>query len=203
MRFPRQSLRNTANKKPLVPVAFALTAIFLAMIFDVRLASAQTYMLLHNFTGGKDGQAPYGGLLMDNRGDLYGTTFRGGAYGVGTVFKLDRTGKETVLHSFTGGKDGQGPYYGTLLQDSAGTLYGTTSGDCSSTFGTVFKITPMGKETVLLRFNKRQGGRCPYGGLIQDADGNLYGTTTYGGSFNDGTVFKLDTRGKETVLYSF
>jgi uncharacterized repeat protein (TIGR03803 family) len=105
--------------------------------------------VLHSFTGGADGGQPFAGLVRDAAGNLYGTTAGGGAFRNGTVFKLDTTGKETVLHSFTGGAGGSTPYRG-LVRDAAGNLYGTTAfGGDSSCFdpygngcGTVFKLAP-------------------------------------------------------------
>jgi uncharacterized repeat protein (TIGR03803 family) len=85
--------------------------------------------VLHSFTGGADGREPFGGLVRDPAGNLYGTTAGGGAFGNGTVFKLDTTGKEIVLHSFTSGADGSSPDAG-LIRDSAGNLYGATTGTC-------------------------------------------------------------------------
>src|SRR5205085_2485583 len=120
-------------------------------------AVAQTLSTLYRFTGGTDGAHSYVTLIRDAEGNLYGTTAYGGASNYGTVFKLDRTGKETVLYSFSGGTD----------------------------------------------------GALPYAGLIRDAEGNLYGTTPYGGNSSScaplgcGTVFKLDRAGNEAVLHSF
>src|SRR5262249_19934486 len=95
-------------------------------IFKLRTTDKVT--MLHNFTGGGDGAAPEAGLVRDSGGNLYGTTSSGGAFGRGVVFKLDTTGKETVLHRFTGGADGANPNFGDpgLLRDAAGNLYGTT-----------------------------------------------------------------------------
>jgi uncharacterized repeat protein (TIGR03803 family) len=166
---------------------------------------------LHDFNG-KDGSVPNGGLVRDAAGNLYGTTNFGGtgscfdpaAGGCGTVFKLDKSGKETVLHDFTGNADGGYPLAG-LIRDAAGNLYGTTSGcsRCGDTAGKVFKLDATGHETVLHSFAGGQDGAAPQAELLRDAAGNLYGTTSYGGKFNGGTVFKLDTTGKETVLYRF
>jgi uncharacterized repeat protein (TIGR03803 family) len=158
---------------------------------------------VHSFTGGKDGGYPVAGVIMDAAGNLYGTTLQGGAFGAGTVFKLDTTGHETVLYSFTGEFDGAFPYAGVIM-DAAGNLYGTTSSGGFPPFtGTVFKLDPSGNETVLYAFTNRGDGDYPVAGVIRDANGNLYGTTYYGGASGAGTVFKLDTLGTETVLYSF
>jgi uncharacterized repeat protein (TIGR03803 family) len=171
-------------------------------------AHGQTFTVLHSFKGGTDGEFPSGGVVRDTAGNLYGTTASGGAFNNGTVFKLDTTGKETVLYSFTGGADGAIPLAG-MIRDAAGNLYGTTEhgGDltCGSGVGcgTVFKLDKTGKETVLYSFTGGADGAEPVAGVIMDKAGNLYGTTQYGGPFSSGTVFKVDTTGKETVLYTF
>ena len=158
--------------------------------------------VLYSFTGGADGSNPCSGLVRDSAGNIYGTTFGGGASGWGTVFKLDATGHETVLYSFTGYGDGANPYAG-LIRDAAGNLYGTTASGGTSGRGTVFKLDTTGNETILHNFTGNADGADPYAGLIQDSAGNLYGTTAEGGASNEGTVFKVDTTGRETVLYSF
>ncbi len=175
-----------------------------------------TYIVLHNFTL-SDGGNPLGAVIMDKAGNLYGTTALGGASGAccGTVFKLDTSGNETVLHSFTGSPgDGANPFAG-LVMDAAGNLYGTTvnggaSSACSGGCGTVFKLDTSGNLTVLHSFTSSPGdGAHPNAGLIMDVAGNLYGTTTGGGTgpcngFSScGTVFKLDASGNETVLHTF
>jgi uncharacterized repeat protein (TIGR03803 family) len=112
-----------------------------------------TETVLHNFgDGSTDGRTPYAGLVRDKAGNLYGTTYEGGGIGCvdgcGTVFKLDTTGTETLLHSFAGGTtDGCYPYAGLLL-DKAGNLYGTTQACGASGYGTVFKVSKSGKLTV-------------------------------------------------------
>jgi len=122
------------------------------------------------------------------------------------VFKLDPTGKETVLHNFDG-TDGRVP--SVSFRDAAGNLYGTTFAGGSAGYGNVFKLDITGKETVLHSFTGLDG-RDPFGGLLRDAAGNLYGTTSSGGGSCSqvggrgcGLVFKLDTTGKETVLHRF
>src|ERR1017187_7063633 len=139
---------------------------------------AQTFSALYTFTGGNDGGSPVGGLIRDDEGNFYGTTCCDGAYGAGTVFTLDTTGKETVLYSFTGGADGDQPY-ASLIRDAKGNLYGTTffggsSAACSGGCGVVFKLDTSGEETVLHTFTGTGGdGANPYDGLVQDAKGNL------------------------------
>jgi uncharacterized repeat protein (TIGR03803 family) len=120
--------------------------------------------------------------------------------GGGNGFKLDTAGNETVLHAFKGGADGALPR-ASLIRDSEGSLYGTTS-DGGAGYGVVFKLDAAGNETILHTF-KGKDGRRPYAALIRDAAGNFYGTTAGGGAAGQGVVFKLDPTGKETVLYTF
>jgi uncharacterized repeat protein (TIGR03803 family) len=164
--------------------------------------------VLYTFTGGADGAFPSAGLIRDAAGNLYGTTTGGGTYGGGVVFKLSPAGVETVLHTFTGGSDGSTPS-GGLIRDAVGNLYGATSyAGTAHNCGTVFKLEPSGKETVLHAFTCLADGAIPSAGLIRDAAGNLYGTTLGGGSGDCywggcGVVFKIDPSGTESVLYSF
>jgi uncharacterized repeat protein (TIGR03803 family) len=179
-------------------------------VFELDPTGKET--VLYNFTGGADGFEPNGDLVRDSEGNLYGTAFEGGSSNAGVVFKVDPTGKETVLYSFTGGADGAHPYAG-LVRDEAGNLYGTTGdgGNCEFNCGVVFKVDPTGKETVLYSFTGSGGvdGGLPYGRLVRDKQGNLYGTTWAGGNQGSyctgfcGVVFKVDPTGKETVLYTF
>jgi uncharacterized repeat protein (TIGR03803 family) len=169
-----------------------------------KLDAAGKLTLLHSFAGTPDGEDPYAGLLRDKLGNLYGTTQYGGTGGgFGTVFKLDAAGKLTLLHSFSGTPDGENPLAG-LLRDGAGNLYGTTKyGGTGGGYGTVFKLSAKGKLILLYSFTGTPDGENPYARLIRDASGNLYGTTFYGGTSGYGTVFKLDTAGKLTILHSF
>jgi uncharacterized repeat protein (TIGR03803 family) len=196
--------------------ALAALAAFGLGVVAIPSAKAQSVSVLYSFAGAPDGINPNAALIRDKAGNLYGTTLNGGASGLGTVFKLDTSGNETLLHSFTGSNgDGALPS-GGLTMDKAGNLYGTTSyggaGACGffglSGCGTVFKLDTSGSETVLYSFTGSGGdGAVPSGGLILDKAGNLYGTTFGGGagtcSLGCGTVFKLDTSGNETVLHSF
>ena len=169
---------------------------------------------LYSFAGGSDGENPTSGLMRDPVGNLYGTAQRGGVDYSGVIFKLSPAGNLAVLYSFAGGIDGSGP--NPLIHDAAGNFYGTTfSGGNSSCpvggCGTVFKLDPAGKETVLYSFTGGADGQWPAAGLIRDSAGNLYGTALTGGIQSCsgyygpgcGVVFKLDPSGQETVLYSF
>jgi uncharacterized repeat protein (TIGR03803 family) len=168
------------------------------VVFKVDTTGAET--VLYSFTGGADGSGPSAGLIRNSAGNLYGTTSDGGTSGRGVVFKLDTTGTETVLYSFTGEADGGYPSAG-LIQDSAGNLYGTTEYGGASNDGVVFKVDTSGTETVLHSFRGGDGA-TPFAGLIRDSAGDLYGTTYVGGASGLGVVFKLNKTG-ETVLYSF
>jgi uncharacterized repeat protein (TIGR03803 family) len=169
------------------------------------------FSLVYTFTGGADGGAPQGTLILDKQGNLYGTTSSGGAYGVGAVFEINDAG-ETVLYSFKGGSDGANPT-GDLLLDSKGDFYGTTSGGGASGLGTVYEVNAGGVETMFYGFAGGSDGARPAAGVIKDGNENLYGTTVYGGSgavcnqyqpLNGcGTVFEISAQGRETVLYSF
>ena len=162
--------------------------------------------VLYNFGGIPDGANPCAGLIMDAKGNLYGTTENGGGVGLGVVFKVSSKGKETVLYSFPGGTDGGNPCAG-LIMDAKGNLYGTTSAGGASSWGVVFKLAPSGnrgwKETVLYSFTGGTDGGGPRAALIMDAKGNLYGTTAFGGASANGVVFKVNSQGEESVLYSF
>jgi uncharacterized repeat protein (TIGR03803 family) len=183
--------------------------LFTAPVLPILPAHAQTLTVLYSFSGGEDGGNPFADLVMDRDGNLYGTTASGGFSGFGTVFKVDNSGNETVLHSFSG-VDGAVPLAGLVL-DREGNLYGTTAFGGSSFIdnladsgnGTVFKVDSQGNETVLHSFMNVPDGEEPSAGLIMDRDGNLYGTAAGGGSSGDGTVFKVDGYGNETVLFSF
>jgi uncharacterized repeat protein (TIGR03803 family) len=169
-----------------------------------KLTPSGTFTTIYEFcsqSGCADGAEPYGGVVLDSKGNLYGTTSDGGADNAGTVFKLTPSGTETVLYSFTCRTDGCFPSAGVVL-DSKDNLYGTTIG----AEGTVFKLTPSGTLTTLYTFCSEANcadGTNPSGGVALDKTGNLYGTSFYGGASGFGTVFKVTPSGKETVLHSF
>ncbi|HLM81912.1 MAG TPA: choice-of-anchor tandem repeat GloVer-containing protein [Terriglobales bacterium] len=219
--------------------ALALAIILVPAVLATGSEQAQTYTesVLHTFTGPPDGAGPQEGVVEDAQGNLYGTTFYGGdsacntPYGCGTVFKVDTTGKETVLYSFTGtGGDAAEPWVDLVL--AKGNLYGTTrrGGDLSCIngvgnpgCGVVFRLSPEPSggcpsgsntgtgwcETVLHTFTESPDGAAPEKGLLLDAKGNLYGTTRDGGACGScGAVFMLSPPAApsvtwtETVLYS-
>jgi uncharacterized repeat protein (TIGR03803 family) len=169
-------------------------------IFKVTASGMET--VLYRFTGSGGDGFPQAGVVRDSSGNLYGMTPNGGTSNAGTVFKLDPTGKKTVLYSFTGSNDGGEPFAGLVL-DAKGNLYGTTPQGGSSLAGTVFRVDPTGKETVLYNFTGSNDGGPPQAGVIRDSHGNLYGTTYLGGTGGAGTVFKVDAHGQETVLHNF
>jgi uncharacterized repeat protein (TIGR03803 family) len=169
---------------------------------------------LYNFTGLNDGFGPGGGLVFDTKGNLYGTTPDGGAHSFGVVFKLSpiaHSWRQSVIHAFTGGKDGSIGSLGSLLLDAAGNLYGVTELGGANGAGAVYKLSKTSrgpwKTTVLYDFKGMPDAANPYGGLIFDKAGNLYGTTYFGGATGMGAVFQLipgpDGAWQENVLYSF
>ena len=178
-----------------------------------RLSKTGKETVTHSFNG-RDGESPYGGLLWDDLGNLYGTTYHGGdltcgfGMGCGTVFRLSQTGKETVLHRFTGRSDGAYPT--GLIIDAKGNLYGVTGngGDVTcgsgSGCGVVYKMSNSGTETVLHAFLGGAADGCgPIGIPAMDKKGDLYGTTQNCGYSGAGTVWKVSQKGAETVLHSF
>jgi uncharacterized repeat protein (TIGR03803 family) len=171
------------------------------VIYKINTSNQQT--VLYSFLGGSDGSQPIGSVTFDAAGNLYGTALYGGSGHSGVVFKFNTTtNQETVLYTFKGGSDGGRPGGGVIL-DSAGNLYGTAAANGSLGFGVVFKVSPAGQESVLYNFTGAADGAIPDSGLVVDSQGNLYGTTLYGGAGFAGTVYKLNPAGQETVLYSF
>lgn len=160
-----------------------------------KLAPGNTETVLYAFQGGTDGEIPLAGVIADSTGNLYGTTFMGGTYGAGTVFEVSPTGQEKVLYSFKAGNDGANPEAG-LIMDKNGNMYGTTfaGGDnrCTNvgSCGTVFELTPAGKETVLFAFKKSHGVN-PAAALLLGRHDHLYGTTSAGGKYTYGVAFEL------------
>lgn len=207
------------SKRRLILFVTAFAVVFGFLTIAAPLFAASTEKVLHSFSNGKGGHSPKQGVIFDAAGNLYGvTTYGGGHENAGTVFKLtpSASGKwtETVLYSFcsaTSCTDGDGPFGGLIL-DSNGNLYGTTVAGGTGQVGTVFKLAPDGKggwiETVLHSFSDSDNdGSEPFAGVVMDPQGNLYGTTTYGGSGGVGTAFQLslnaDGTWTESVLHSF
>jgi uncharacterized repeat protein (TIGR03803 family) len=198
----------------------AVFLIAIAFFLSISVLATPTENILYTFSGGTDGAFPYSGLIADDAGNLYGTTQQGGDLtdcgGCGTVFELSSSGNgwtKTILYSFTGISDGDGPD-GGLVFDRQGNLYGTTTRGNNA--GTVYELSPSNggwTETVLYRFGYTDG-YFPTSTLIFDKKGNLYGTTEAGGGQGSGpecvsgcgTVFELsptDSGWKEAVLYRF
>ncbi len=190
-------------------------------VFNLTLSGKTwTESIIYSFQGNKDGWDPGGALLIDPQGNLYGTTADGGTkngcngQGCGTVYQLTTVKggqwKETVIHRFTDGKDGSRGSLGVLLMDKAGNLYGIAELGGAHAAGTVYKMTPGSggtwKFSTLDAFRGVPHPGFPYGGVIFDGAGNLYGTTYFGGKNGLGSIFKLtNTNGKwtESQLYSF
>ena len=171
-----------------------------------KISPGGTLTTLYSFCAGglscADGSLPTAGLVQAADGNLYGTTAEGGANTDGTVFKITPGGSLTTLHSFEG-NDGGLPE-AALVQATDGNLYGTTSWGGSGGYGTVYKITLGGTLTTLHSFSGYPtDGGDPYAALVQATDGNLYGTTWRGGSYDEGTIFKITPTGTLTTLHSF
>jgi uncharacterized repeat protein (TIGR03803 family) len=171
-----------------------------------KIDTSGNFTVLYSFMGSTDGWYPEAGLVMDSSGNLYGDAGGGGnlscdaPYGCGSVFEIASSGNFSVLHSFTGGTDGQGPE-GALVRDSAGNLYGTTStgGDEScdlfglSGCGVVYKVSSTGNETILHAFagGTTDGALPEFYPLTMNGKGELYSTTQFGGSTNVGVIFAV------------
>jgi uncharacterized repeat protein (TIGR03803 family) len=214
--MPRTSgLRSLALRQRTVTTVIVLVGSFAALMIVPQATQAQTFTVLHRFLGAPtDGAFPDAGLIRDSAGNTYGTTDVGGSgpcntsCRTGIVYKLDPTGKETVLHNFTGGSDGGNPQ-SRLLRDAAGNLYGTTTrggaGTCDC--GTLFKLDITHKLIVLHTFHGKTDGAVPFGSLVS-INGNIFGTTASGGNtgcggFGCGVIYKVSPTGAETILYRF
>jgi uncharacterized repeat protein (TIGR03803 family) len=184
--------------------AFAGVLLVAAALAVPQTARAQVPLTtLHSFAASAtDGGSPEGALIQGADGNFYGTTYQGGTFRFGTVFRMTADGAMTVLHPFAGGSaDGAHPRAG-LVEAADGNFYGTTLGGGGSEMGTVFRMTPAGAVTILHAFAGGADGRGPVG-LIEGRDGNLYGTASGGGASNDGTVFRMTLTGSITVLHAF
>ncbi|MGO8793576.1 MAG: choice-of-anchor tandem repeat GloVer-containing protein [Candidatus Sulfotelmatobacter sp.] len=189
----------------------------LGTVFELspKAGGGWTEKILHSFGKGTDGANLYAGLVFDDSGNLYGTTYAGGTYAAGTAFELSlRTGggwAEKILHNFGNGTDGANPC-ASLIFDIAGSLYGTTYQGGAYTVGTVFEMSPKAgggwTEKTLHSFGKGTDGANPFDGLIFDASGNLYGTTLMGGAYTYyGVAFELMRKvgggWTEKILHNF
>ena len=206
------------------PAVVALVLLLSVLATPIAQAQKQTFRVIHNFTAGLDGSTPYAGLTIDTAGNLYGTTYYGGAgpcndgfgVGCGTVFQLThgRLGWQfSPLYEFKGNNDGAYPA-GSVIFGQDGTLYGTTSGGVG--FGTVFNLKPSlsargsalcpWTESVVYSFTGNSFGEFPFfGDLVFDQAGNLYGTTIEGGSNGQGVVYELSPAAggwTQNILYN-
>jgi uncharacterized repeat protein (TIGR03803 family) len=180
-----------------------------------KITPTGDFTVLHSFVGyPSDGDTPYSGLLLANDGNFYGTTYQGGAWNLGTVYRITPDGAFTVIHSFGGVAmfDGARPYYGSLIQGTDGNLYGTTyNGGVASSGnvqgrGTVFRMTLDGATTILYAFTGGTNIAFPYAALVQANDGNLYGTAYAGDLAGNGGIFRINltaTPPTFTVLHVF
>lgn len=203
--------------RPLVPRACIGIG---AAIVSLSLVATASTVTLHNFAGGtNDGAYPNGALIADSAGNLYGTTWSGGSGsctgGCGTVFRLSQsngTWTESIVHNFQGMSAGDGTNpWGALTADASGNFYGVTEAGGARNQGSVYELSPgldgAWTETVLYSFGQVAGdGSAPGGKLIFDSSGNLWGTTSVGGSHSTGTIFELKLSGSGwslTSIYSF
>jgi len=215
-----QSRRNLANFAFCNRCAVLLSLLAILPLLPVTLAQdaqAQTFSVLHYFTGGLDGDNPSAGVTLGPSGVLYGTAANGGAYSVGSVFKLKQVNSSwvsTPLYEFTGGNAAL-PLGGVVIGPN-GTLYGTTFGVGVESNGTVFQLTPpptfcrsilcYWNENVLQTFTGSNGSGPQVENLVFDSSGNIYGTTGGGGAYDSGIAFELTPSGggyTESILHSF
>jgi uncharacterized repeat protein (TIGR03803 family) len=197
-------------------VFLAMICVFVITFVLSRAAEAQGEKVLYSFTGGSDGGQPSGGVVVDAKGNLYGTTGSGGAASEGSVFEVapnaNGTWTETVIHSFAfNGSDGAFPYSGVVF-DAKGNLYGTTVAGGPTGQGAIYQLSPGANgtwtEQILYSFQGgSDAGSALWGNLAIDAAGNLYGTSYSGGTYRFGTVYELSPGSSgawtEKVLYSF
>lgn len=178
-------------------------------VFNLALSGVLSTLVDFSSNGSTNkGATPAGSLVEGTDGNFYGTTAKGGANDVGTVFKMTPAGVLSTLVEFTGNagsRKGGGPF-APLLQGADGNFYGTTAQGGAKGYGTIFKMTPTGTLTTLVEFADSASGvkgAYPYAGLILGSDGNFYGTTATGGATGDGTIFKVTPAGLLTTLVEF
>ena len=221
MEGPTVSLREVRFKvwswMSTFPMTFAM--VFALTLFTAHAIEAQTFSVLHYFTGGADGASPFAGLTVRSSGLLYGTATGGGTDGYGVVFKLSQVNSSWIfspLYEFTGGSDGATPW-GGVVNGPNGALYGTTSSGGGEDYGTVFELRPPAtvcrsvlcywNETVLHTFTGTPDGQYPeYENLVFDQAGNIYGTTLWAGMYGYGSTFELILSGggyMESIPHSF
>lgn len=194
----------------------ALAFFAISILLPASGAAAQQEVLLHSFNGPGDAGLPAGGLVMDKVGNLYGMSTNGGAYGAGAVYELSVHGNEHLLYSFNPAIGDGGYPEGSLIFDDRGNLYGATNAGGSGLSGTVFELTPhadgVWTERILHSFKPNPpDGYQPYAGLVFDKAGNLYGTTSEGGSgscpHGCGVVYELSPKAggvwSAKVIHSF
>jgi uncharacterized repeat protein (TIGR03803 family) len=208
------SVKRSSRTSPRVATIFVMTIFVFAASL---LSSAQQERVLYRFTGGTDGSTPFTGVIADQSGNLYGATFSGifsAAYKLTPPAVLGRQWTETNLHTFGSSGDGANQV-STMTFDSAGNLYGTTVGGGANGLGTVFQFVPPATqggawtENVLYSFKGLSDGASPFGGVVFDRAGNLYGTTDGNFESTYGTIYQLSPPAAqggtwtETVLYNF
>jgi uncharacterized repeat protein (TIGR03803 family) len=164
-----------------------------------RGSNGWSFKTLYAFKGQPDAGFPYGGLVMDGAGNLYGTTYYDGANDLGSVYQLHPLPgdiwKERVLYSFSNGSGGNSSI-ATLAFDKAGNMYGTTSeGGAACSCGTIFKMKKGSNgqwtETTAYRFQGQPDAGFAYNGMVRDAAGNFYGATVHGGNTDDGVIYQF------------
>ncbi len=160
-----------------------------------EFSASGTYIVLYSFGSfSGDGLFPNAGVIFDKRGNLFGTTSLGGTNGVGTVYAVNpSSGKEQILHNFSATNgDGVQPYAGVVFDSTQSHLYGTTPSGCAFDEGTVYQVSLPGlQEVVLYNFTGGADGSVPFGNVILDSKGSIYGTASQGGRFTFGTVWRL------------
>ncbi len=171
------------------------------MVYKLSPSGQET--VLHTFSGGNDGGYPYAGVVFDKSYNLYGTTAYSGANGHGVVYKLYPAGKYPSSMLLRMMVMAPNPYSGVTL-DSSGNIYGTTQAAFgANAYGVVYKLSLSHQETVLHTFTGGTDGAFPYSGVVLDGAGDLYGTTSAGGTSNGGVTYKVTPAGEETVLSDF
>jgi len=186
-----------------------LALIAVAGLAPSMASAGFTTTVIHAFATYDDGFFPNGGLILGKDGNFYGTSFAGSAGRLdetaGTLFRMTPGGETTVLYSFSEGMPGGAFPQAPLLQTGDGLLYGLAAYGGDFGCGTFFSMTPQGAFTLLHAFNCKTDGKIPVAGLVQDTDGNFYGTTSSGGKskLSQGTVFKVDSQGALTTLHTF